>query len=839
MGLIIDPDAIISSLTLDEKVKLLAGAAIFETAAIPEKGIPSVKFTDGPNGTRGPAMDGNTAAACFPAACSVAATFDVVIARNVGHALGEEAVGKGASCLLAPTVCIHRHPLGGRNFESYSEDPFLSGRLGAQMIRGVQSHGVAATIKHFVANEQETARFTVNEKISQRALREIYLRPFEIAIKESSPWAVMTAYNHVNGTHCDANDWLLKDVLRGQWGWQGLVMSDWGGTNTVAEGLRAGLDLEMPGPPRARKMAHVSAALDRGTLTVSEIDDRVRTLLRFLDQVGAFAKIPEPLPQAVDRPEHRALIRDAGARGIVLLKNEGGLLPITPSSVAGKTIALIGFAKDCLAHGGGSAAVNAHYKITPWEGLKAALGNEIQLVYAKGTTRERLLSPITKGGPCGEVTGLDGQPGFSRVFYDKDGVSEVSTLHGHSTSSYSPIGTQESLWKTLEIIGNFIPQETGNHYLAFSGVGPTQLYIDNELISNQSGNCPDPMGAFFGAASEDEFTMYLEGGRPYRLKIRSSPPVNVGLEILEGRTGMRLGFSLQSEHEADLVGEAAALAAQADLAIVFTGHDSQWETEGLDQHGFHLPRNGSQDAMVQAVVAANKKTVVVNSTGVAIAMPWLDQVPAILQAWFPGQESGNAISDVLTGVINPEGRLPVSFPRYLEDAPAFGNFPGAVIDGRLEVQYAEGVFIGYRHYDRVGQDKVNFAFGHGLSYTTFSYSEMRVEPTDDDAYDISLEVSNTGGLGGATVVQMYVGRGEMAKPEDPKKVLAGFQKVYLSAGARKAVHLKIQRRDFAFFNEVSQRWLVEDGVYQFILGQSAANILQSVPVSVPRTTWEP
>ncbi|KAJ8117588.1 hypothetical protein OPT61_g1245 [Boeremia exigua] len=834
----LDITSIVESLTVEEKIQLLAGAALFETAAIPQKGVPGIKFTDGPNGTRGPAMDGNTTAACFPAACSIAASFDPELARRIGYALGEEALGKGASCLLAPTVCIHRHPLGGRNFESYSEDPFLSGKLAAKMIAGVQSHGIAATIKHFVANEQETARFTVNETISERALREIYLRPFEIAIKESKPWAVMTAYNHVNGVHCDASNWLLQDVLRGEWGWQGLVLSDWGGTNTVAESLKAGLDLEMPGPPRVRKTASVIAALDSGELAMKDLDERVRTLLGFLKQVGAFSRTLTPSPKAIDRPEHRALIREAGARGIVLLKNEGSLLPLTPAKVEGKTIALIGLAKDALAHGGGSAAVNAHYKITPWQGLQASLGDRVKLVYAKGTPRERLLTPLSKDGQNGQVLGLDGQPGFSRIFYEKDGVTEVSTLHGYSTSSYSALGSQESLWKVLEIIGDFTPKETGEHYFAFSGVGTTEITIDDKPIASQRGVCSDPMGVFFGAANEEEFRVHLTADRPHRLKIRSAPPVNVGLEILEGRTAVRMGFSLQSDHDADLVGEAASVASKADFAIIFTGHDPQWETEGRDQDSFHLPRNGSQDALVSAVAAANSKTVVVNSTGVAVAMPWLEQVPSVLQAWFPGQECGNAIADVVTGAVNPEGRLPVNFPSRIEDAPAHGNFPGVEVAGRLEVEYAEDVFVGYRHYDRVEAKKLNFAFGHGLSYTTFDYSPMQIDRSGSETHTVRLTVQNTGNTEGASVVQLYVGKDGAVGENQVIKSLAGFAKVRLGPGQSEHVQIEVKWRDFASFNQTTRTWVVDGGLYNFVLGQSASHCLQTVSVDIEATSWE-
>ncbi|KAI6755978.1 hypothetical protein HG530_011714 [Fusarium avenaceum] len=831
-------EAVLESLTLEEKISLLAGGAIFNTTSVPDKGVPLIKFSDGPNGTRSADIDGSTAAACFPAACSIAATFDIEIARKVGHALGTEAKSRGARCLLAPTVCIHRHPLGGRNFESYSEDPFLSGKLASQTIQGVQSLGVAAAIKHFVANEQETERLTVNETISERALREIYLRPFEIAIKEAQPWAVMTAYNHINVTHCDENKWLLQDVLRGQWGWKGLVMSDWGGTNSIAGGLDAGLDLEMPGPPRVRKTDAVLEALKQGEVTVNTVNDRVRTVLEFVERLQGFESPTASIERAVDRAEHRALIREAGSRGIVLLKNENELLPISKARVKGKRIALIGFAKDGLAHGGGSAAVNAHYKITPWNALHEALGDSVEFSYSKGAHRERLLLPINKDGSSGKITGLDGQPGFTRLLYEKGISTPTSTTHGCTSSAYSPLGSQESLWKEMHIVGHFTPKETGTHYIACSGVGPTQVIIDDHVIFNQEGNCSDPMGAFFQSTNEDEIKISLSAQKTYYLQVRSQPPVNVGLEILEGRTGVRMGFSLESEHDADLKQDAARVAAEADLAIVFTGHDPQWETEGRDQGSFNLPSNGSQDQLVTAVAAANKNTIVVNSTGVAVAMPWLDQVPAVLQAWFPGQECGNAIADVLTGSVNPEGHLPVSFPKRIEDAPAYGNFPGEYVNGRLEVDYAEGVFVGYRHFDHQPRDKVNFPFGHGLSYTTFGYGDMAVENKPSGVYIVSVDVSNTGNVAGGTAVQVYVGRSNKST-DHPVKSLVAFQRVFLQPGQKEFVQLPVETKDFAYYDETAQQWVVEHGQYDFSLGRSAADIVQVVTMDVDKTVYQP
>lgn len=306
------------------------------------------------------------------------------LAGRVGGALAEETLSKGARVLLAPTVCLHRHPLGGRNFESFSEDPLLAGKLAAAYIRGLQARGVGATIKHFAANEQETQRFTVNETISERALRELYLKPFEIAIKEAQPWAVMTSYNLVNGTHADGHEFLLKKVLRGDWGWKGLVMSDWGGTNSTAESINAGMDLEMPGPTKWRKVEDVKAAIKAGTTTEEAVTDRARNVLELLVKTRQFEDPVTPPEKAVNRPEAQQLIREVGGAGAVLLKNKGGVLPIKKEKLQKKKIAVLGHAKDSLIHGGGSASVNAHYKITPYEGLKAALGDEVELLYAKG-----------------------------------------------------------------------------------------------------------------------------------------------------------------------------------------------------------------------------------------------------------------------------------------------------------------------------------------------------------------------------------------------------------------------------------------------------------------------
>ncbi|KAF2086574.1 glycoside hydrolase family 3 protein [Saccharata proteae CBS 121410] len=830
-----DVQAILASLTIDEKISLLAGQNFWETVPIPSKGVPSLKTSDGPNGARGAEFANGTTAACFPASVCLAATWDTSLARSIGNALAEETRTKGAHVILAPTVCLHRHPLGGRNFESFSEDPLLAGTLAAEYIKGVQEKGVGATIKHFAANEQETQRFTVNETVSERALRELYLKPFEIAIKAAKPWAVMTAYNMVNGTHADSNEFLLKKVLRGDWGWEGLVMSDWGGTNSTAESINAGLDLEMPGPTRWRSLEQVKKAFDEGKTSEEAITKCAKNVLDLLVKSGKFEDPSTPPEKAIIKPEHQKLIRDVGGSGMVLLKNDG-ILPLKKEALQKKKIAVLGLAKEALIHGGGSASVNAHYKITPWEGLKAALGEDVEMVFAKGAHTFRLLPPMTGG-----VTDSEGNPGFTLSNYaSRDFSTPAVKSRNYPSGHWCPVLTND-VAEAAVLTGTFSPATTGSHYLGFSGLGPSQLSINDEMVWEQKDNYHDPMGFLLGGGEQKNFQYKFEQGKEYKIEIRSLRPETSeeSNSIIDGLMGFYLGFMPEEEHDEDVEAQAVALAKESDLAIVFTGHTKDWETEGQDQASFNLPANGSQDSLVDAVSKVNKNTLVVNSTGVAVAMPWLDSVSAVLQTWFPGQEAGNAIADVLLGKVNPSGRLPVSFPKRLEDAPAHGNFPGEMKDGRLEVEYAEGVFMGYRHYDRVSSEKVLFPFGYGLSYTTFEVSHVAVRE-QNGGYEVEVAITNTGSVAGAQVVQIYVGPAGETRIEVPVKQLAGFTKATLEPGQSTRKSVVVPEQSFAFFDEGCGRWVVEKGRYAIFVATSAADVVAREEVVVAeRMTFAP
>ncbi|THX41394.1 family 3 glycoside hydrolase, partial [Aureobasidium pullulans] len=799
-----------------DKISLLAGKNFWETQEIPELGIPSLKLSDGPNGARGAAFSGGTTAACFPASVSLAATFDLELAYKVGKALAEETLTKGANVLLGPTVCPHRHPLGGRNFESFSEDPLLTGRLASQYICGLQDQGVGATIKHFAVNEQETKRFTMNANVSEKALREIYLKPFEIAIKEAKPWALMTSYNSINGKHADANDVLLQKILREEWGWRGLCMSDWGGTNSTAESLNAGLALEMPGTGRYYSQRAIQGALASGKLSEEVIDQRVTEVLNLISVTGKFEH-PEIIAEcAVVNHEHSRLIREAGAQGIVLLKNQDGILPLHPKSI--KKIAVLGLAKQCLAHGGGSAS------------------------RLRRRSAPRRNSCMRKEHTCmlaENLADLHGTAGLTLTKYSLGDPEIVDVVTTVQTSRYMSLGQAPSSKVIIE--GTFTTKETGHHQLELSSIGVATLCINGELILSTHGGIADPVAFLQENAEGQRCSFGFEQGKSYAVKIELKPEANKsGLLLLNGAMGVSLGMMEQSKAERDLLTPAVEAAEDAETAIIFVGNTTAWESEGRDMETMNLPADGSQDKLIDAVADVNPNTIVVVSTGVPIAMPWLSKVKAVVQTWFPGQEAGNAIVDVLTGMVNPSGRLPVTFPRRLEDTPAYGNFPGNM--ETLQVDYAEGSFIGYRHYDH-HPETVLFPFGYGLSYTTFEHSNAHLACGTDAVYSgsasefiASIDVKNTGDSSGSEVLQVFVTPPVSSTNSRTQRKLVGFAKLHLEAGEAGSACIAFTRNEFSEWDEGSSRWTVPGGehVVEIAISASKADVKASFKILTDR-----
>ncbi len=802
----------LQDLTLEEKVSLLAGASFWTTMPIPRLGIPAMKVSDGPNGVRGGGTFSakDTSAACFPVAISLASTWNTGLMAQIGAALGEEAQSKGVHVLLAPTVNIHRTPLNGRNFECYSEDPYLSARLVVAYIKGLQSKGVSATVKHFVCNDSEFERNSISSDLDERPLREIYLPPFEAAIKEAKSWAVMSSYNKVNGTFVSENAKLLRDILKDEWGFDGLVMSDWGGTYSVADALNNGLDLEMPGPARWRG-ARLLQAAQTGEVNAEAIDDAARRMLRLIVRTGAQEGDIDHPEHVYDNPAHRALIRTAAAEGMVLLKNAGNVLPLKPEALT--SVALIGpNSTTAQMMGGGSAQVNAHYVITPAAGIAAQVGERVELGVEQGCTNYKMLPLLNAQA----LTRAEGGRGFTETYYDSTDCSGAVTREEQSNEA-------EKMWLTafaangggepfsVRRVAQFTPEQSGAHTFSLTSSGLSRLFVDGrEVINNWDKQ--ERGDSYFGFGSaEIRANVPMQAGQTYELR------VEYGRQLKTILPAMRVGHV--PPQDADAIARAVALAQQADVAIVFVGTTGEWETEGYDRAGLGLP--GEQNALVEQVAAANPNTVVVLQTGGPVLMPWLNKVAAVVQAWLPGQECGNAIADVLFGRVNPSGKLTQTFPLREQDHPGYLNYPGE----NGHVRYGEGLFVGYRYYEKKDVATL-FPFGFGLSYTQFAYAHLRLSAEKislNDTISISVDVTNTGERAGQEIVQLYV-RDVASRLVRPQKELKGFAKVALAAGETKIVTLTLDKTALAYWDDAQHAWVAEAGEFVVLVGASSQDI---------------
>jgi beta-glucosidase len=805
-------DTLLDRLTLAEQVSLLAGAAFWTTVPIPRLNIPALKVSDGPAGARGGGpLVGGTKTAAFPVGIALGSTWNVDLLREVGRALAQETHDKGAGVLLAPTVNLFRSTLNGRNFEGYAEDPFLVGKLGVAYISGLQAEGVAATVKHYAGNESEYQRFTISSDIPERALRELYLLPFEMAVKDGGTWAVMSAYNKLNGTYCSEHRRLLTDILRDEWGFDGLVMSDWGGTHSAGESVRAGLDLEMPGPAQAR--ANLLADAEANEATRAAVRVAARNVLRLMERTGILDNPRDVRVEAESGVEHEettALIRRAGAEGIVLLKNEGGVLPLSTEA----TVAVIGpNAATGQVMGGGSAQINAHRRVSPLEGLRAALG-DAHVSYALGCYNDKFL-PVSTATMHIAYRAAEGE----------DVLAQESRPLGEVMWFDLPAGVPSQfrarLTSTLSIA------EAGQYELSLASAGLSRLMLDGEeLIENWENQRP---GGTYGGLGSDEVRIrhFLSSGEhAVVIEFASQQEALIPLNAVR--------FGLRKELPGRSVQDAARLAAEADYAVVCIGTNGDWEAEGVDRWGLELP--GRQDELVREVARANPNTIVLLQTGGPVLMPWLDEVRAVVQAWFGGQEAGHAIADVLLGRAEPGGRLPQTFPARLHDDPVHPEHPDRQYPGEDgHVEYHEGLYIGYRHVDRAGLTPL-FPFGFGLSYTTFELGEPRlradsVAPGDEIA--VTIPVRNTGERAGQTVIQLYV-RDVEARLERPSKELKAFAKVTLQPGEVQDVTLMLDIRALAYYDDTRQAWVADAGDFEVLIGMSSADLPHTARVSLTR-----
>jgi beta-glucosidase len=776
------PTAALVRLSDDQKVALLAGADMWHTAGFAAPPVPVIRTSDGPAGVRGTSWDG-VRSASFPCGAALGATWDPDLVRDVGRALAREARSKHAHVVLAPTVNLHRTPIGGRNFECFSEDPVLTAELAVAYIEGLQGEGVAACVKHLVGNDTEFERMTISSEIDERTLRELYLVPFEAAVRRAGTRCVMAAYNRLNGTYCREHAWLLTDVLRDEWGFDGVVISDWYGTHSAGASLRAGLDLEMPGPPRQRG-PHLETAVAAGDVDATDLDRSAARLLALAEWTGATVDQPTDEVTA-DDPATGEVIRRAATRATVLLKNDTALLPLSP---AVRTIALIGpNAKYGRVQGGGSARVRPVHRPGP---LEALTSRGLEVTYEPGGSIDRFL-PTVHGEFVIEL--VDEEQVVARADTDRLSWREGDPL----------VDRGDTTRVDARIAGGFVPEVSGPWELGVRAVGPVRLHVDGEeVIGVPAGRRG---GSFYGLGSpEARATVELAAGQ--RCTVVVDYPA-------AGEPLRRMIVGARPVPVDDHLERAAAVAADVDVAVVIVGTDDNWETEGEDRTTMSLP--GGQDELVAAVVAANPSTVVVVNAGSPVAMPWLGDVSAVLQLWFPGQELGDALADVLTGVEEPGGRLPITFPARLEDTPAFAEHPGT--GGR--VLYAEGAFIGHRWYDREGIAPL-FPFGHGLGYTTFSIQPAGLSGGTADGVTVAVDVTNTGRRRGGEVVQVYVGP-PSGDPDRPLRHLAGFRRVDLEPGQTEQVAIELDRRAFAVWDG---QWTVPPGDYQVFVGRSAAEL---------------
>jgi len=796
--------AIVAKLTLDQKITLLGGTEGMFTQAIPSVNLPRLKMSDGPLGVR---TWGPTTA--YAGGAALAATWDPEVARKVGEGLGKDARARGVNFLLALGVNIARSPVSGRNFEYLSEDPFLNAHLAVPYIEGVQSQGVSATVKHFAANNQEYDRHNVSSDVDERTLRELYLPAFEAAVKVAKVDAVMDSYNLLNGVHATQNEFLNLKVLKGEWGFPGVLMSDWDATYDAIGAANNGLDFEMP-YAKFMNQKELLPAVKSGKVKESTIDDKIFRLLRVALRYRWIG--PDARPQYVDSLSAYSVadraVALAGAReSLTLLKNDGHFLPLDPGKI--KTIAVIGpDAWPAVAGGGGSSQAQAFEPISILTGLSnMAAQSGVNVVYVRGLPT---------------VSDIFGNTHF-------DGVVHVETFANHEFSGKAEESHQDQI--------NDLKQAMWDA----DDPNPRSLRYTATYKPLQSGR----FLLLAAASGEDSFTVQVDGkqllDQPHRegqiplsttIDLTAGQPIHIVADYVPHTPGVRLALGLAPESSL-ISDDARRLAKSADVVVLSIGFDADTESEGYDRT-FELP--WGQEALIEAIAAINPKTVVtLTGGGAADTHRWLDKVPALLMTYYPGQEGGTAVAEVLLGKQNPEGKLPVTFDRDWKDNPSYNYYYSKKeADGLPHVHYQDKLMVGYRYWTTTGKHAL-YPFGYGLSYTTFSFANLKVPETIkvNGAAEVSFDVTNTGSLAGAEVAQLYVSE-PGAKVTRPERELKGFEKVRLAPGETRHVTVSLDARAFSYWDEATKGWKMDAGKFLIHVGDSS----ESTPLEGSLTAVE-
>jgi beta-glucosidase len=805
----------VERLTTEQKIRLLTGADAWSLHEEPAVGLRRVVVSDGPAGVRGEHWDERDTSTNVPSPTTLAATWDELLVQELGRLLAYEARRKHVDVLLAPTVNLHRTPHSGRHFECFSEDPLLTSRLAAAFVRGVQDGGVGATVKHFVANDSETERMTLDARLDERTLHEMYLAPFETVVREAGVWAVMAAYNSVNG-HTMTESPLLEEILRRRWGFDGVVMSDWLATRSTETSARAALDLVMPGPGGPWGDA-LAAAVRAGAVDEATIDEKVLRILRLADRVGALDGGPQRPAPRYGADEIAWVVRRVATAGFVLARNERDMLPLDRLRL--RRVAVIGpNAASARTLGGGSATVFAPYSVSPLQGLLTALPAAVEVRHCIGvtaSTRIPVAGPPWLRQPDGEG------PGVQARLLAADGAELLSERRPGCVFHWPDRVAGEPVAKA-EVSAVLRATDAGTYTVGLSGTGHYRLSIDGEEVLDEVLE-PRPGADFVETVMIPPQACHqveLDRGEQVRLvaisEVGSAPMF-----------GIRFALNLEPPYGSDdeEIDRAVSLARSSDVAVVVVGTTEEVESEGFDRGSLALP--GRQDELVRRVADANPDTIVIVNSGAPVLLPWADSVAAVILAWFPGQEFGNALADVLLGDAEPGGRLPTSWPRSEEGLPSTQP-----VDGVL--RYDEGLLVGYRGYESGGAAPL-YPFGHGLGYSSWTYVSIDAPREARAGADLAVDVTvrNTGARRGREVVQLYASRA-ISAVQRPALWLVGFAVVDANAGGDVTVTIGVRARALEHWSAAAGGWTIEPGAFQLAAGASSLELSLFSPIEIFR-----